>query len=94
LFVACFQVIFKFVVDSTTKKPRETRFFFGHRHGLYSRAHRISGLPKKVTDTLKAARIEIGYVGKLAKQEIPCARQIFFKRNTILVKIEKMMSTY
>jgi len=51
-------------------------------------------LPKKVTDNLKAARIDIGYVGKLAKQEIPGARQIFFKRNTILEKIEKMMSTY
>ena len=27
LFVACFQIIFKFVVDSPTKKPREARFF-------------------------------------------------------------------
>jgi len=29
LFVACFQIIFNFVVDSPTKKPREVRFFFG-----------------------------------------------------------------
>jgi len=28
LFVACFQIISKFVVDSTTKKPREVQFFF------------------------------------------------------------------
>jgi len=28
LFVVCFQNIFKFVVDITTKKPREACFFF------------------------------------------------------------------
>ena len=28
LFVACFQIIFKFVVDRTTKKPREALLFF------------------------------------------------------------------
>jgi len=28
LFVVCFQIIFKFGVDSPTKKPREARFFF------------------------------------------------------------------
>jgi len=28
LFVACFQTIFKFVVDSPTKKPLEACFFF------------------------------------------------------------------
>ena len=42
LFVVCFQIIFKFVVDITTKKPREARFFFfGQCHGQYSSAHRI-----------------------------------------------------
>jgi len=28
LIVVCFEIIFKFVVDITTKKPREARFFF------------------------------------------------------------------
>jgi len=49
LFVVCFQIIFKFVVDITTKKPREVRVvFFGQCHGQYSSAHRIWGLPKTV----------------------------------------------
>jgi len=45
LFVACFQIIFKFVVDSTTKKPREARFFFlGQCHGQYSDVRKLRGV--------------------------------------------------
>jgi len=28
LFVACYQIVFKFVMDSPTKKPREAQFLF------------------------------------------------------------------